>query len=98
MNAAVLKTVKDVSPSGVRIPVSPQNIKCPEIYRGIFLSRRRKLAFEKRDENLKPRSGLAFNVLASPLGINEVNPCLSARVGQVGVDLEEIRALFTLQT
>lgn len=24
LNAAVLKTVKDVSPSGVRIPVSPQ--------------------------------------------------------------------------
>ena len=31
LNAAVLKTVKDASPSGVRIPISPQkNIK-PQI-------------------------------------------------------------------
>lgn len=30
LNAAVLKTVKDVSPSGVRIPVSPQIIKKPQ--------------------------------------------------------------------
>lgn len=26
LNAAVLKTVKDASPSGVRIPVSPQKL------------------------------------------------------------------------
>jgi hypothetical protein len=26
LNAAVLKTVKDASPSGVRIPISPQKI------------------------------------------------------------------------
>ncbi len=26
LNAAVLKTVKDASPSGVRIPVSPRSI------------------------------------------------------------------------
>jgi hypothetical protein len=31
LNAAVLKTVKDASPSGVRIPVSPQMILKPQI-------------------------------------------------------------------
>jgi putative endonuclease len=30
LNAAVLKTVKDVSPSGVRIPVSPQRRTSPQ--------------------------------------------------------------------
>ena len=31
LNAAVLKTVKDASPSGVRIPVSPQKVLKPQI-------------------------------------------------------------------
>jgi hypothetical protein len=38
LNAAVLKTVKDASPSGVRIPDSPLKIKKPQNwYENAFL-------------------------------------------------------------
>ena len=40
LNAAVLKTVKDASPSGVRIPVSPQTKNAPFSERGFLFSER----------------------------------------------------------
>jgi hypothetical protein len=55
LNAAVLKTVKDASPSGVRIPVSPQNIKCPA-KAGYFFIPTLKACFQKDGKNKRQRS------------------------------------------
>jgi hypothetical protein len=47
LNAAVLKTVKDASPSGVRIPVSPQDKNVLPM-QDFFISRALKTCFYKR--------------------------------------------------